>query len=217
MRRTWWFLAAVTILGCGDDGGSGAPGDAAVAVAEASRPGADVGAALDQAAATPDAAASADGAGALTDREWCEQACTKLASCGVLYDASCPTNCLAAPVFLACIKRSVQECNPLALCTFRQASAIFCGNEMAAYPAGQSTCATAATCEGVCTAQNQPASCRCACWNALSPAKALNLLINNECATARCRVECNTPGAGAACLSCFNQSCGPQNAQCVAS
>ena len=44
----------------------------------------------------------AGGTAGKTDAEWCQQACSKLIGCGVLYDATCASNCLLTPVFLAC-------------------------------------------------------------------------------------------------------------------
>jgi hypothetical protein len=158
------------------------------------------------------------GGATMTDMQWCQQACTKLAVCGVLYDATCATNCLQTPIFLGCVKTSPQECNPLALCVFKQGGALFCGSEVAGTPAGVGTCKAAAECEGTCTAAGQPISCGCKCWMGLAPAKALNLLVNNECANARCKAECAPPptGSGAACLTCFSAKCVSESAQCQA-
>jgi hypothetical protein len=157
------------------------------------------------------------GAAGKTDMEWCQQACNKLTSCGVLYDATCASNCLLTPVFLACAKASAQECNPLALCAFKQAGATFCGGEAAGTPSAGGTCKGAADCEGACTAGGQPVSCGCKCWTALDPSKALNLLVNDECANARCKAECAPTGSGAACLSCFAARCPSEAAQCQGS
>jgi hypothetical protein len=149
-----------------------------------------------------------------TDAEWCQQACMKLAACGVAYDSTCAPNCLLAPVFLACVKASAQECNPLAVCAFRQAGAAFCGSEEAGTPSAGGTCKAAADCEGACTAAGQPVNCGCKCWTGLSRTKALNLLINNECANGRCRAECAPTGNAAACFACFGAKCASESAQC---
>jgi hypothetical protein len=153
----------------------------------------------------------------MSDLAWCQQACTKLTSCGVGYDDTCPTSCLMAPAFLACVQRSAQECNALALCAFEEASTTYCGNRTTAYPSGRGTCAEAATCQAMCDATNQPRSCACICWKVLAPAKALNLLISNECADTRCKVECGPMGTGPRCLACFTQKCPAENGQCKAS
>jgi hypothetical protein len=153
----------------------------------------------------------------MTDKDYCDRACATLIGCGVLYDASCSAGCLQSPAFLSCTKTAANECNALALCTFRQASAGFCGGGSAGVPGGTGTCNQAASCEAQCgTVTNAPA-CNCGCWASLSPAKAKNLLINNQCAVARCSVECGPTGNGPACYSCFvSGQCSQQNAQCAA-
>src|SRR4051794_39682154 len=147
--RTWLAIVAL-VAGCGSSS-SGTSADAstmgtdgAVATGDSAAAGSDV------ASGGADAGPMGDLA-EMTNQEWCQAACTKLAGCGVAYDATCATNCLMAPTFLACVKRSAQECNALALCTFEQASALFCGDQTTAYPSGTGTCAAAAMCEGLCT------------------------------------------------------------------
>src|SRR5687767_3478092 len=130
MRRLYLVLALV--LGCGDSGSSGSTSDAAATggtggVTATGGTGGGTGGA---------SGTGGTGGAAMTDMQWCQQACTKLASCGVAYDASCPGNCLLAPVFLACVKATPNECNPLALCTFKQGGALVCGGEAAGTPSG---------------------------------------------------------------------------------
>lgn len=235
MGRAWMILGLSLALGCGGNGsGTKTPADAGTMAADGPAPTADGAAPQADVAATADGAAAPADTGAppadtgapaaevgadtgvpLTDRQHCERSCARLIACGVPYDATCASNCLLAPVFLGCIKTAPQECNPLALCTFMQASAAFCGSDTAGYPAGTGRCGAAATCEGLCTAGNQPLSCRCPCWSELNPSRALYLLINNECAVSKCKTECSTPGGGAGCLACFAQKCSAENGQCM--
>jgi len=112
------------------------------------------------------------------------------------------------------VKSSANECNALALCPFKQGGSFFCGGEAGGTPSGSGTCKAAADCEGACTAGGMPISCSCKCWVGVSPAKALNLLINNECANARCKTECGPGGTGMACLACHAAKCASEAAQC---
>jgi len=217
MRRL--YLALALVLGCGDSGSSptndgGATGGTGGVTATGGAGGAAAGAGGAGGSAT---GGMGGGGAAMSDMQWCQQACTKLAGCQVGYDDACPANCLLAPVFLACVKTSPNECNPLALCTFKQAGALFCGGAAGGTPSGGGTCKAAADCEGSCTAMGKPISCSCACWAGLAPAKAINLLINNECATARCKTECGATGSGAACLACHAAKCATEAAQCQGS
>src|SRR6185436_296067 len=155
-----------------------------------------------------------DNEGTSSDAATCQRACSMLVGCGVEYDAACAANCQRAPVFLACA-RAAGDCQALALCAFRQDSALTCGSETAGYPAGAEGCGTTALCEGMCAVANQPPSCRCACNARLAPSQALKLLINNQCALARCPVECGPAGNGPACVACFQSSCQPASAQCT--
>jgi hypothetical protein len=116
---------------------------------------------------------------------------------------------------MACA-RNASDCNGLALCAFRQDSALTCGNETAGFPAGGENCGTTALCEGMCVVANQPASCRCACNARMAPRHALNLLINNQCAVARCPAECGLGGNGPACVTCFQARCQAESARCAA-
>lgn len=146
----------------------------------------------------------------------CQRACSTMVSCGVEYDSTCAANCLNVPLFLDCA-RTATDCNALALCAFRVDSALTCGGSTTGgYPAGTDSCGTAALCEGVCAANSQPASCRCACNARMAPSQAINLLINNQCAVAKCPTECGATGNGPACVSCFQARCQPESAQCTA-
>jgi hypothetical protein len=153
--------------------------------------------------------------GAGGDMELCQRACATLTGCGVQYDATCAASCLQAPAFLACARTAAPTCNALALCALRQDSAWTCGNETAGYPAGSDSCGTAATCAGMCAVANQPASCRCACNARMAPAQAINLVINNQCALAKCAATCGPGGNGPACVTCFQQRCQAENLQCA--
>jgi hypothetical protein len=153
--------------------------------------------------------------GQITDKDYCDRACATLVGCGVQYDATCSSGCLQASIFLACAKTSANDCNALALCTFRQASAAACGGATAGVPTGTGGCGKAADCEYLCGTQNAGIACSCACWAALSPGKAINLLINNQCAAALCSVQCGPGGNGPACNACATSGvCAAQNAQC---
>jgi hypothetical protein len=161
---------------------------------------------------SPDSGAPA---GTMTDKDYCDRACATLIGCAVQYDATCSAGCLQAPAFLACVKTAPNECNALALCAFAQASAALCGGA-AGVPRGNGSCGSAADCEYLCGSQNAGAACSCACWAGLAPAKAINLLINNQCATAACAVPCGPGGSGPACNACFVSGvCAAQNAQCT--
>jgi hypothetical protein len=146
----------------------------------------------------------------------CQAACSTLTACGVPFGPTCPTDCMATPVFRACVQTApVTDCNALALCAFQQGAAASCGGQPGV-PAGTQSCATAALCEGMCTVADQPAACSCACAASLAPGKAIKLLINNQCAVAKCGAVCRPGASGAACLACFQANCQAENAQCAA-
>lgn len=104
----------------------------------------------------------------------------------------------------------------MALCALQQLGADGCGGN--GTPSGTANCDQTALCQGTCDAQNAPASCGCACNRQLDPKKALSLLINDACSSAKCPVQCGPPpaGNGPSCLACFAQVCQAENAQCVA-
>jgi hypothetical protein len=196
VSASWFVMVLVSSAGCGSS---------AVGV-DSTQPDSGAG------AVTPDS-----GPAGLTDKDYCDRACATLIGCGVAYDASCSAGCQIAPVFLACTKASANDCNALALCAFRQGAAAACGPTAAGVPSGTGTCAKAAECEYLCGAQNAGAACSCACWAALAPSKAINLLINNQCATAACAATCGPGGNGPACNACFTSGvCAAQSSQCAA-
>jgi hypothetical protein len=197
--------ALVAAGGCGDGG-----------YADEERPMTMTGGAGTTGTATATATATRETMAASSDVDTCQRACAALTGCGVQFGADCAANCLRAPVFLACARTAEPTCNALALCALRQDSALTCGSETAGYPAGSDGCGTAATCEGMCAVTNQPASCRCACTARLAPGRAINLLINNQCALAKCAAACSPGGSGAACVTCFQERCQNESLQCVA-
>lgn len=145
----------------------------------------------------------------LTDQQVCDQSCSALISCGVQYDfPGCTANCQGgATVFRACAREAGANCNALALCAFKQYAASFCPGGVGV-PAGATSCRDTAMCQGACNVGNPTASCGCSCNAALDPAKALNLLINDQCAAARC-ASCNfATFDGPACNVCAAQLCG---------
>ena len=164
---------------------------------------------------TPGTTTAVDTTSSAADTAVCQRACSTLTACGVEYDATCVAGCLQTPVFLDCA-RTATDCNSLALCAFRVDSTVTCGNATAGYPSGTEACGTAATCQGLCAATSQPASCRCACNAELAAGNAINLLINDQCALAKCPVECGATGNGPACVSCFQSHCQTESAQCTA-
>jgi hypothetical protein len=158
-----------------------------------------------------------DSAGpASTDEQLCEMMCSTLIGCGVGYDGNrCSSACLQQPIFRSCAKAVLSDCNALALCAFRQGSAESC-NSAGGVPDGGDSCNQVQACQSHCNTFDQPASCGCACEAALSPAKAINLLINNVCSTAKCGTHCLPPtGNGPDCNACFASLCQTENAQCV--
>jgi hypothetical protein len=161
------------------------------------------------------AALAASGCGSSpTDSDRCSQTCTALLQCGVSGDqSSCATSCLnAAPVYLNCIRGlpSNTDCHALAACAFDQLTEAHCGNTRGA--AGSSSCKAAADCELACS--GQPFSCTCSCVAAMASSQALNLYINNSCASVYCDSECNASGNPAACATCLQSACASQAAQC---
>jgi hypothetical protein len=155
-------------------------------------------------------------AGGLTDAQRCSMACAKLATCGVDFGAGCSAGCQGSNTFLPCLRSAnLDDCNALALCTFAQSAHDFCPGG-GGIPNGTGTCNDAATCEGNCNV-NQPgvAACGCACVADLLPAKAINLLINNQCAITKCPTECGPTGSGVACNTCHAQKCMAELNQCA--
>ena len=193
------FCLLAGLVGCGSAPGGGGP---------ASLPN---GAPAAAAVSPGEVAASAQG-----DVQLCQSACAMLTQCGVAYGADCASNCLKAPVFVACARTAAPTCNALALCAFQQDSAASCGSATAGVPAGGESCGTTALCEGMCAVANQPASCRCACNAQMAPARAINLLVNNQCALAKCPAVCGPGGNGPACVTCFQTNCSVENTSCVA-
>jgi hypothetical protein len=154
--------------------------------------------------------------GGLTDKQRCDMACAKLASCGVDFGAGCGSACQVSDTFLPCLRNAnLDDCNSLALCSFAQYSHDVCGG-VGGVPNGAATCNDTANCEGTCNV-NQPnvPACPCACIAGLLPVKAINLLINNECALNKCSTECGPTGSGAACNTCAAQKCVNEHAQCA--
>ncbi len=151
----------------------------------------------------------------VTDAHVCSAACTSLTNCGVLYDNTCAATCLSSdPVFIACARNALGDCNGLAMCAFRQAAVTACGG-VAGIPVGAATCAQAGVCEASCGTLSEAPGCVCDCWSALAPSRAINLLINNQCATARCPIACGPNGSGSQCQSCFAQMCSDKESQCA--
>ncbi len=147
-----------------------------------------------------------DLAAPLTDSEVCNQSCAQLIACGVQFDSTCASGCMLQPIYRACARGALGDCNALALCTFKEYSADVCGG--GGYPAGSMSCAATANCEGACNVGNPTYACVCSCTAALDPAKALNSLINAQCAQARCASCHAATFDGAACDSCAAQLCG---------
>jgi hypothetical protein len=154
--------------------------------------------------------------GGLTDAQRCAMACAKLDSCGAPFGGGCATACEGSNTFLPCLRTSdLTDCNALALCTFEQFGKDVCGGA-SGVPSGTTSCDTGAMCEAACNV-NQPgvAACICGCVAGVLPARAINLLINNQCALNKCAVECGPTGSGVACNSCHAQKCVAESAQCT--
>ena len=158
----------------------------------------------------------ADMASGLTDVERCQMGCAKMIACGVDYDsAACNSGCLQSTTFLGCLRVSaLDDCNALAMCAFKQYGHDFC-NGTSGVPAGAATCNTTADCEGGCNISGPQPACSCNCVAQLSPAKANALLINNQCAIAKCTAECSPASSGTACNTCASQMCGTEHGQCA--
>jgi hypothetical protein len=157
---------------------------------------------------------SPDMAQGASDKQVCDSACAALIGCGVLYDNTCSSNCQnSAPVFLACARAAGSDCNALALCTSKQFSASFCGGGSAGVPQGAGTCNSLRSCNATCIGTPNPLPCYCACNAALAPSLAINALIDDQCSTAYCKVECAT--SVMACGACQMQHCVAQSAQCA--
>ncbi len=165
-------------------------------------------------ATTSGAGGGTSGAGGgPTDLDRCNAACDALIACGVEYQkAECGVGCVARPVFLACLKQTSNDCNALALCAWAQFAKDQCGGGPG--PAGSATCAQTATCQGTCNVSNPTAQCACACIAAMSPAAALALLVNDQCALAECPSCLPQTFNGVACNACHAQKCANQAALC---
>jgi hypothetical protein len=152
----------------------------------------------------------------MTDKQICDTVCTTMISCGIEYGSGCSGGCQASDVFLPCAKMvSSTDCNALSLCAFKQYAKDICGN-VGGVPAGTNSCNDTANCEGTCNA-TQPgvASCVCSCIAGLLPVKASALLINNQCALAKCPTECGPTSSGAACNTCAANMCVSEHGQCA--
>src|SRR4051812_42385393 len=90
-----------------------------------------------------------------TDAQRCDAACAKLVGCGVQYGSNCSAGCQNSNVFLTCLKASADDCNAIALCAFKQYSALACNNT-GGVPAGTASCNDTANCEAACNAANMP-------------------------------------------------------------
>src|SRR5258705_7729671 len=94
-------------------------------------------------------------AGGLTDKQRCDMACAKLATCGVDFGAGCSAACQGTDTFLPCLRNAnLDDCNALALCSFKQYGHDFCGGT-SGEPNGTQTCNDTANCEASCNV-NQP-------------------------------------------------------------
>jgi hypothetical protein len=147
----------------------------------------------------------------------CEATCAHLAACGVPLGSDCNAKCEAAtPSYRSCAgaANAASDCNALATCAFEASAQVNCVSG-GGVPAGTGTCNAAALCEGRCNVSSAPLSCACACASAASPSVAIDLLINNSCAGARCP-ECNAPNPGPDCNACFDQKCGGVQPACAA-
>jgi hypothetical protein len=154
--------------------------------------------------------------GGMTDQQYCDAACmTLISTCGVEFGSGCSSGCLASTVFLDCVKKaSLTDCNALSLCSFEQYSHDICGG-VGGVPMGSNSCADTATCEGTCNvAQPGILSCPCNCIAGLLPIHAAALLVNNQCAIAKCSTECGPSGSGSACNTCAANKCTTESAQC---
>ena len=153
--------------------------------------------------ATPDLAA-------IDTKTLCDQACFALSSCGDFIDAACSPGCQsAASSFLTCVRAADTDCNALAACVLTSA----CGGRG---PTGNTSCHTAAQCEAGCNTVTPGPACLCGCVGQLDPHHAIELLVNNSCALARCASTCTAGPAfnGVACNACFAMMCADQNAMC---
>jgi hypothetical protein len=152
----------------------------------------------------------------MSDKQFCDSACATLIGCGVEFGSGCSTGCQASNVFLPCIKAAdVSDCNAMSFCSFKQYSADVCGGN-GGVPNGSNSCKDTATCETNCNISAPGvASCPCNCIAGLLPTKASALLINNQCALAKCPTECGATGSSAACNTCAAQMCVAEHAQCA--
>jgi hypothetical protein len=190
-------ILTLAIGGCGGGSSSGSSGPASVG-------------------SSGGPTASASSQHGASDQQVCETACAKLVACGVDYGAACVDSCRQASTFVACLRESdLQDCNAIALCNFKQGAATSCGGADNGVPAGNGSCRAAADCTGQCTLAGQGAACACGCTANLSPDKAMDLLVNDACATTKCPASCSGPAPqGAACMSCFQANCANEIARC---
>ncbi len=145
----------------------------------------------------------------------CEDACDALIECGVLFDrATCSLSCQGSSEFSRCAGDATNDCNALALCAFEQNSADHCGGS-SGVPRGSESCADVADCEGKCSVAGGSESCSCSCRAKLAPAAALELLVNDQCALARCPEVCLVSGLPSpACVTCFGLRCQDKSDAC---
>jgi len=145
---------------------------------------------------------SSSGAGGSSAAMICDNACAALHSCGAIVSPTCSKDCQAAPqTYLDCLRATGNDCNAISLCFF---SAVCGGNG----PSGTLSCAATAGCEGYCNANNATVACGCACIRAMTPATALDLIINNGCGIpcASCNPSTfNGPACNACASSCVAQ------------
>jgi hypothetical protein len=145
-------------------------------------------------------------AGYATDKGWCDAACSTLLACGVQGigdEPTCSANCQtsAAATFLACVKAgNPGDCNSMSTCIIKQTCNLV--------PNGSNSCQLTATCELNCPAGD--VACGCACVSALQPAKARNIIINNNCVLFNCQGCTNATTCGI----CIQGRCSQQAQQC---
>jgi hypothetical protein len=138
---------------------------------------------------------------------------TTLQGCGTAFDmATFLSNCSSTPAYESCLATTdLDDCSAVALCNFEAVDSK-CGGT-AGVPAGSESCSEVASCQGTCVQTNGGDSCTCACDAKLSPAKAVNLLIYNDCALAKCP-SCGGGSGGDECVTCFKANCAAEASQC---
>jgi hypothetical protein len=160
----------------------------------------------------------------LSDELLCELSCAALIGCGVQNEqAQCLGVCLqglGSPVFRTCARTAGGDCNALAMCEHKQLAAVLCtaGPSMG-IPIGGVSCHDTAACEASCNLKPNGAtilSCTCDCRSELSPAQALNHLIDLACVNYHCSSLCSltsTSFDGTKCNTCGMMYCG--NGACM--